>query len=95
MKFGLREEIYNKIKKITQKYNYKFIIFGSRARGDYKNNSDIDIAIYGNITMEDEMKIRNDFDKIDMEYMVDIVIVDKIEKEELLENINKEGVLIE
>ena len=62
MKFGLREEIYNKIKKITQKYNYKFIIFGSRARGDYKNNSDIDIAIYGNITVEDEMKIRNDFD---------------------------------
>ena len=94
MKFGLREEIYNKIKKITQKYNYKFIIFGSRARGDYKNNSDIDIAIYGNITVEDEMKIRNDFDKIDMEYMVDIVIVDKIEKKELLENINKEGVLI-
>lgn len=95
MNFGLREEIYNKIKEITQKYNYKFVMFGSRARGDYKNNSDIDIAIYGNITREEEIRIRNEFDKIDMEYMIDIIFISKIEKEELLENINKEGVLIE
>lgn len=94
MKFGLREEIYNKIKEITQKYDYKFVIFGSRARGDYKNNSDIDIAILGDVSLEDETSIRNDFDKIDMEYMLDIVIACKTEKEELLENINKEGVLI-
>ena len=94
MKFGLRDEIYNKIKEITEKYNYKFVIFGSRARGDYKNNSDIDIAICGNVTVEDEMKMKNDFDSIDMEYMIDIIIINKIDKKELLENINKEGVLI-
>ena len=94
MKFGLREEIYNKIKKITQKYNYKFIIFGSRARGDYKNNSDIDIAVLGEISDEDFYKIQNDFDSIDMEYMLDIVFENKVENTELLENIKKEGILI-
>lgn len=94
MRFGLRDEIYSKIKEITKKYDYKFIIFGSRARGNYKSNSDIDIAIEGNVTSQDEMKIRNDFDAIDMEYMLDIVIMNKLNKEELIENIKKEGVVI-
>ena len=49
MKFGLSNDIYEKLK-IADKYNkYKFKIFGSRARGDYRSNSDIDIAIEGNI----------------------------------------------
>ena len=78
MNFGLREEIINKIKLIAQKYNYDFIIFGSRARGDYKNNSDIDIAILGDVSSEDEMKIKIDFDEIDMEYMLDVVFINKI-----------------
>lgn len=94
MNFGLREEIINKIKLIAQKYNYDFIIFGSRARGDYKNNSDIDIAILGDVSSEDEMKIKIDFDEIDMEYMLDIVFVNKITNIELIKNIKKEGVKI-
>jgi len=92
MKFGLRDEIYNKIKEISEKYNYKFVIFGSRARGNYKNNSDIDIAILGNVSIEDEAKIRIDLDGIDMEYMVDIVFVNKITNKELMANIEIEGV---
>ena len=92
--FGLREEIINEIKSISKKYNYNFYVFGSRARGDYKNNSDIDIAILGNVTEMDEAKIRNDFDKIDMEYILDIVFINQLTNKELIENIEKEGVLI-
>ena len=70
------------------------MVFGSRARGDYKNNSDIDIAVLGEISDEDFYKIQNDFDSIDMEYMLDIVFENKVENTELLENIKKEGILI-
>lgn len=43
---GLSKELIEKIKGITKKFeNYKFYVFGSRAKGTYKNNSDIDIAI--------------------------------------------------
>lgn len=94
MKFGLRDEIYIRIEEITKKYKYKFVVFGSRARGDYKNNSDIDIAVLGEISDEDFYKIQNDFDSIDMEYMLDIVFENKVENTELLENIKKEGILI-
>ena len=94
MKFGLREEVYNKIKNIAQKYEYEFYIFGSRARGDFRNNSDIDIAILGDVSLEDEMKIKNEFDEIDMEYMIDIIFVSHITNVNLLDNIKKEGVII-
>ena len=61
MKFGLSDDIYEKIKKIADKYNkYKFKIFGSRARGDYRSNSDIDIAIEGNIDKKDKFNIVNE-----------------------------------
>lgn len=92
--FGLRDEILNKIKNISQKYNYKFYVFGSRARGDYKNNSDIDIAVSGIVSEEDETKIRNEFDLIDMEYSLDIVFISQITNKDLIKNIEKEGVLI-
>ena len=37
MKYGLSEETYDKIKKvISNNTNYHFLLFGSRARGNYK-----------------------------------------------------------
>ena len=93
--FGLSNEIYSKIIEIVKKYNYDFFIFGSRARGDYKNNSDIDIAIYGQITEKEEMMIRNDFDMLQIPYTIDLVFIIKIEKEELLKSIKKEGIKLQ
>ena len=92
MKFGLSDEIYNIIIDIVRKYDYTFKIFGSRARGDYKYNSDIDIAVYGEIKKEDKFNISNDFDKIDMAYSVDLVFIQDITKEEFLNSINRDGV---
>ena len=44
--------------------------------------------------INDKMKIQNEFDEIDMEYMVDIVFVSEINNQDLIENIEKEGVKI-
>lgn len=92
MKFGLSEKIYYEIENIIKKYPYQFKIFGSRARGDHKNYSDIDIAIFENISEKEEYKIRNDFDLLDIPYTVDLVFINNNTKEELLKSIIKEGV---
>ena len=95
MEFGLSEAIVNKIKKIVKenpKYNFK--IFGSRAKNTYKNTSDIDIAIFENVSKEDEYKIRNEFDLLDIVYKIDLVFINKKTKPEFLSEINKEGVNI-
>lgn len=95
MKFGLSEEIYNKIEKIVKENRkYKFKIFGSRAKNTYKNTSDIDIAIFEDISKEDEYKIINQFDLLDIIYKIDLVFIDKNIKKEFLEEILKEGIEI-
>ena len=47
-KFGLNSSITNEISELGKKYSIVQIkIFGSRARGNYMERSDIDLAIFG------------------------------------------------
>lgn len=96
MKYGLTDVSYQKIKNVINKYqNYEFIVFGSRARGDYKNGSDLDIAIKGEMDDKKQYEILNSFDLLDIPYMIDIIFVNKINKKELIDSIEKEGVKFE
>ena len=96
MKYGLSDETYNKIKKIVKKYGkYEFKIFGSRARGDYKINSDIDIVVENCIEDREKFEIRNEIDKLDIPYTIDLVFIEEIKKEEFLNSIKKEAIKYE
>lgn len=45
---GIRENVIEEIRGLAKKYNVKkVLLFGSRARGDYKRASDIDLAVSG------------------------------------------------
>ena len=92
MKFGLSKEVYIQIKECINKFPYKFLIFGSRARGDYKQESDIDLAIMEFVNEDEKTKIRNELDKLNVIYMIDIVFAYDSAKKELVESIKKEGV---
>jgi len=93
MRYGLNEETYNLIKEVIERNSkYKFKIFGSRAKGTYKSNSDIDIAIFENVTQEDKFKIKNEMDELNIIYKIDLVFIEENIKKELLESIKREGV---
>lgn len=93
MKFGLEDNTYEQIKEIVNRNKkYCFKLFGSRARGDYRKISDIDIAIFENVTKEDEYKIRDDFDQLNIIYKVDLIFIDNTIKKELLYSIKRDGV---
>ena len=93
MKYGLSKEVYEKIKKVIENNNqYKIVLFGSRARGDYKQTSDIDLAVLNEISREEQYKIMNEIDLLDIIYKVDIVFVDSNTKLELVESIKRDGV---
>lgn len=68
----------------------KMIIFGSRARGDNKARSDIDLAVYGgNIAL-----FRTEIDDYgDTLLMFDIVDLDGAIQDELLQVIKKERIV--
>ena len=93
MKYGLSKEVYEKIKKvIDDNKKHNIVLFGSRARGDYKETSDIDLAILNEISRDEQYKIMNEIDLLDIVYKVDIVFVDSNTKAELLESIKRDGV---
>ena len=45
---GIRQQVVDEIRSLAQKYEVrKVILFGSRARGDFREKSDIDLAVEG------------------------------------------------
>ena len=93
--FGLKNDVLDELKTIARENpNYKFKIFGSRAKNTYKNTSDIDIAVFGDVTKEDEYKIKNSFDMLNIIYKIDLVFVNSMTKKQFLDEIKKEGVEI-
>ena len=97
-KFGLSCENLEAIVSIIKKYEEveKAVIFGSRARGDYKDCSDIDIALFGNtLTHTINTKIFYDIDELYLPYKIDLINFNSIEDEDAIkENILKEGIEI-
>lgn len=92
--YGLRQEIIEKIKNIATRNSVKIIIFGSRARGNYKPTSDIDLAVIENITEEQKYKIIDEIDQIDSEYKIDLVFAQNIKNNKFLNEIKKEGIVL-
>lgn len=94
MRFGLNDSILEKLVKVMEKSKTvkKAVIFGSRARGDYKYNSDIDIAIYTD--GETYSGFNSDIDEATGIYKVDIVDMGKLTNAKLRQKIERDGVEI-
>lgn len=91
-KTGIKKCVIEEIILLAQKYGaQKVILFGSRARGDFKPRSDIDLAFQGGNTnhfilaVEEETSTLLQFDIIDLNSPV---------QSELLESIKREGITI-
>lgn len=87
-KTGIREVVIEEIIELANNYGIgKVILFGSRARGDYKKTSDIDLAVRGGnrvnfaLEVEDVTSTLLKFDVIDLDGPVPDYILESIEKE--------------
>ena len=95
-KFGLKEGILDSIVNILKQYKEieRASIFGSRARGDYKPSSDIDIVIYGDLlTNTINTKIYFEIEELYIPFKIDLINFNTLDnKNKIKENIEKEGV---
>ena len=91
---NLREEIKQQIIDLAKKYNLnKVILFGSRARGDNRERSDIDLAISGELVNCIDFSLAAE-EEISTLLMFDFVIIDKTLSPELQAAIEKDGVIL-
>ena len=97
-RFGLKEKVLEDIVNILKKYPEveRAVIFGSRARGDYRKGSDIDITLFGDkLTNSINTKIFYDIDDLYLIYKIDLINFNTLEKDDKLrKNILNEGVEI-
>lgn len=86
---GIRPEVIEEIRNLAQKYDIeKVILFGSRARGDFRRTSDIDIVVTGGDFARFALDVDEETSTL-LEY--DIVNLDRDMQDELRESIEKEG----
>lgn len=89
---GIQPLVMQEIKELAQKYDIKkVILFGSRARGDFKSRSDIDLAICGGDCVRFSLDVE---EKTSTLLFFDIVNLDGVVQKELLDSIEREGVCI-
>lgn len=69
------------------------MLFGSRARGDNKERSDYDVAIFGDVSAEDKLHIFLRCEDLPTLLKIDVAYVDELEEDRFLENILKEGIV--
>ena len=68
------------------------IIYGSRAKGNYRNGSDIDLTIKGEtVTLSELMKIETELDDLLLPYKIDLSLLHKIGDASLLDHIKRVG----
>lgn len=92
MQLNLNEKIITAIAALAQKHDVRrVILFGSRARGDNKERSDIDLAVSGGKTAA---FIADAEIEIPTLLQFDIVDLDKPLQAELLQMIKTEGVTL-
>lgn len=92
--YGLSSNNINKINSVFQQYPEinEVLIFGSRAKGNFRDNSDIDLAIKSkNISLSVLQQIEIKLEELYIPNYFDLVIYEKIENQELIEHINRVG----
>ena len=95
MDFNLDGDIIKSISEIGSRYKVdKIVLFGSRARGDNKKTSDIDLAIYCDEDSNDESRIYFELEDINTLLKIDIVFIKSSTDRKFIENIEREGVTI-
>lgn len=92
--FGLSLIYISRINSVFDQYSNidEVIIFGSRAKGNFRDNSDIDLAIKGkDINLSTLQQIENKLEDLFIPNFIDLLIFDKIENPDLIDHINRVG----
>lgn len=94
--YGLSEKTIIAVQNVFRKYPNveKAILYGSRAKGTFRNGSDIDLVLVGDkLTLSDQFRIETELDDLLLPYMIDLALYHQIENEDLVGHIDRMGMV--
>ena len=91
--FGLDDRTIQSIRSIFKKHKgiKEVKVFGSRALGTHRANSDIDLALFGQIDWELTRRVQSQLDVLSTPYKFDVISYSLIEHPPLKEHIDRVG----
>jgi predicted nucleotidyltransferase len=93
-RFGLKSSTIAAINSVFSRYPQikKVLVYGSRAKGNHRPGSDIDLTLIGpNLSHTDLLKITNDLDDLLLPQKIDLSLHHQIESADLLDHIKRVG----
>ena len=96
MKYGLSETAIGKICAVFARFPAieKAVLYGSRAKGNYKTGSDIDLTLYGEALTSDSLPATaSALDDLHLPYTFDLSVFDELNHAKLREHIERVGVV--
>ncbi|MDB4926932.1 nucleotidyltransferase domain-containing protein [Mucilaginibacter sp.] len=94
MQYGLSSNTVSKINEVLEQFPVveKAVIYGSRAKGNFKASSDIDITLKGSgIDLSILIRLNLKLDDLLLPYKFDLSIYNHIANPELLDHIDRVG----
>ncbi|MBA3602074.1 MAG: nucleotidyltransferase domain-containing protein [Parachlamydiaceae bacterium] len=96
MKFGLEDRVIDQIIDILKTFVFidKAVLYGSRAKGNYKEGSDIDLCLFGNdIDLILLHKVKLTLDDIFLPYSFDLSAYNLLKNPDLKSHIDRRGIV--
>lgn len=96
MHSGLKKECIEKIIEIFERYNEieAVVLYGSRAKGNYKPGSDIDLTLKGSgLDLSHLNKISLELDDLLLPFTFDLSIYHHIKQPDLISHIQRVGIV--
>lgn len=95
-RYGLREKTIDAIREVFARHPTveQAILFGSRAKGNYKPGSDIDLVLQGSSLNQRTLnRIYEELDDLPIPYSLSLVLSDKITDPEVKAHIHRVGIV--
>jgi predicted nucleotidyltransferase len=92
--FGLSAETVSKINSVFSRHAgvEEAVLYGSRAKGNFKPGSDIDLALVApSLGPKDVWKIEGELDDLMLPYQMDLCLFHEIDNPNLLDHIKRVG----
>ena len=95
MQFGLPDGVVSRLVALlagNEKIS-KVRLFGSRAKGNYREGSDIDLCVDApDLSLQEKFRLENAIDDLMLPWKVDVVVMQQIDNAALLDHIERVGV---
>lgn len=95
LQFGLPTQAINKLCDVFRSWPQiqRVVLYGSRAKGNYRAGSDIDLTIEADaLSLSQLLAIENQIDELLLPWMVDLSLKRHIDNPALLDHIHRVGV---